>query len=76
MKITITQLSVHEDADNPVHGDSAICVSMDDEGGGLYLRLSNPASDNGVAINPTEWPHVAGAVERILNEIRSVEDKP
>ena len=39
MKLTITEISVHSEKENPIFGEIATHVKLDDEGGGLYIKL-------------------------------------
>ena len=37
---TVTEVAIHRDGDNPVFGESAISVRLDDEAGGPFLAVS------------------------------------
>lgn len=37
---TIIKVSVHEDNENPIFGEQATHVSLEDDAGGIYLRLT------------------------------------
>lgn len=39
-KVTMTQFAIHREDENPIFGDNVTRVSLEDEGGGPFLVLS------------------------------------
>lgn len=44
---TVTKLTVHRERDNPIFGDSVIELSLEDEGGGIFLTMQQQPNDFG-----------------------------
>ena len=42
---TITEVSVHDPNENPIFGESATHVKLADEGGGIYLKITQCNDD-------------------------------
>jgi hypothetical protein len=71
MKLTVTQLSVHPDDDNPIFGERASHVSLSDEGAGSFITISQ---ENGqVRLDFEEFEYILKAVE-ILKKGIPVDD--
>jgi hypothetical protein len=46
-------------------------VSIDDEGGGEFVRISQTAdTDTYITLDPEEWPAVKAAVDELIKEVR------
>lgn len=72
---TILTISVHPFDHNPVYGGRSLHVSLDDEGGGVYITIrgQNDGSDGElcsgeVRIDPDEVPVVFETAMRLLNQ--------
>ena len=42
---TVTRISIHEQGDNPVFGESVTSIEIDDDAGGAYLVLKQCSDD-------------------------------
>lgn len=67
-KTTIIAITIHPDSESPIHGESAISISLDDEGGGCYLVLEQLIPDEtGKAFIDTEsWVLLKKAGDKLL----------
>lgn len=71
---TIMKIAISTGGDSPDHGETAIHVAIEDDGGPFVVLSSMlRRDDGGVAINPDEWPHVVKAVDRLLVECTAIE---
>ena len=61
-------VSVHRAGDNPLFGESAIRVALDDEAGGPFLVLSNtdPSADGGTRVDLCELEAVLVAARQLV----------
>lgn len=53
--------------------EMATTISLDDEGGGTFLRVRQCHDRGGgqeIAINPEEWPEIRAAVDRMAAECK------
>jgi hypothetical protein len=50
--------------------DSAVYVTIDDEGAGEFVVVECLSRDKGVAINPEEWPVVKDAIDAAIRLCR------
>lgn len=68
----VRSIAVYYKEENPIFGDSAITVSVDDEGGGMFLVLNQFGNDktNEIRIDADEWPVLNRAVMQLRREIR------
>ncbi len=71
----VRSLVVYYEAENPIYGESAITVSIDDEAGGMFLVLSQygDSKTNEIRIDAEEWPSLNRAVIQLQREIRKHE---
>ena len=46
MMSTITAITIHRKGDNPVFGNSATVVSMEDEAAGIFFKVSQCSKEN------------------------------
>lgn len=69
-KISTITLAVHRAGDSPVCGDGVTHISLDDDGGGEFLKFWQIDSDeNGVIrLALEEWPTICEAVEMLRKE--------
>jgi hypothetical protein len=40
MKLTITEISIHRKSDSPIFGELNTKVKLQDEGGGMFVKIS------------------------------------
>lgn len=53
----------------PVFSAAATTVSIDDEGGGPFVRIAQDGRESdrrGIAVDSSEWPAIREAVERMI----------
>ena len=43
-KSMVTELSIYPETDNPIFGEGITKISLDDEGGGIFINISQPAN--------------------------------
>lgn len=72
MEFTTLVISVHEKDDNPVFGQSATHVSLEDEGAGYYIKLTqytdNPESET-IKLNFEEVDDIVEAIDMLKDQI-------
>ena len=65
MKTRITQLTVApEGAD--LYDDRSTHVSIDDEGGGEFIKVSQPSCAAEIRFDTAEWPIIRAAIDNIF----------
>ncbi|WP_444715007.1 hypothetical protein [Marinobacter sp. NSM] len=69
-KTRTTQLVVHPANDSSTFSEMATRVSIDDEGGGEFLKVEQ-TNTGAILINPGEWPAIREAIDRMAAECRS-----
>lgn len=69
-KIRTTQIMVHPADDDSTLSEMATTVSIDDEGGGEYVKAEQ-VTTGAILINPDEWPAIREAIDRMVSECRS-----
>ena len=69
-KIRTTQIMAHPAETDTILSEMATRVSIDDEGGGEYVRAEQ-TSTGSILINPDEWPAIREAIDRMVSECRS-----
>lgn len=67
-KTTVISLSVHAENENPTYGESVTTISLEDEGGGPFLLLTQTPGDGERALrfDLDEFRAVAAAVEVLM----------
>lgn len=69
-KTTITRITVHDAADSPVFGDSAIHVEIDDEAGGPFLALRScgdiDTTRGRISVDFEQWELVSDAAKQLM----------
>ena len=56
----------------PIFSEQATTVEIDDESGGEFVVISQHLGDYGkIAIDPTEWPAIRAAVDKMIGLCRS-----
>lgn len=69
MKTRITQLTVApEGAD--LYDDRSTHVSIDDEGGGEFVKIVQPAGGPDIRIDVDEWPVIRAAIDKMVDAVR------
>lgn len=67
---TILTISVHLTSENPVFGENTTHVSLDDDAGGMYLKLTqcNDDSTSGeIKLDLDQWD----TINKVVEELRS-----
>ena len=73
MKITTTQLTIHPHNVNPIYGDMATQVSLDDEAGGYFVRITqNNEHNNGIRLDFDEVQYLVQAIEMLKEGAKNV----
>ena len=68
--ITPLMVSVHRKGDNPVCGEGAIKVTVDDEGGGPFIVLdSNSGMEDGLRIDMDVIEAVTVAARKLISGV-------
>lgn len=59
----------------PIYCEEATTVSIDDEGGGLFVDLSQHHDDgrSRISVGYEEWPLIVAAVNAMFEEIAKIE---
>lgn len=63
-RTTTTQIVVHREGDNPIYGESATRIRLEDETGGLFVVLEQDAGS--VKLDPEELNIVIEAAKQLL----------
>ena len=50
MKLTITEISIHRKKDSPIFGELNTKVKLADEGGGMFVKISQDSDDGYSAV--------------------------
>jgi len=69
-KQTIITISVHPENVNPIYGEGSTHISINDDGGGIFIQMSqaDDNTENGVVrFDPDEWDEIDAAVKTLLN---------
>lgn len=68
--ITPLKVSVHLKGDNPVCGEGAIKVTVEDEGGGPFIVLeSNEGNEDGLRIDMDQLEAVTAAARKLISGV-------
>ena len=68
----VTEMTVLRKGDT-LCGDSATIVGIDDEGGGEFVVIRQPAyTGSELRLNPDEWPAFRDAIHQMVAECRPV----
>lgn len=67
MKLTVTEIAVHRENESPIFGELVTRVKLDDEGGGVFVRLvqHNDTQMNEVRFDFNELEHILKAIEML-----------
>jgi len=66
LKSTILKISIHRDNINPVFGEGATHVSIDDEGGGGFIVIENGEGKLRLELNELEL--ITKTARKLLNQ--------
>lgn len=70
-KIRTTRLTIAPEGAT-IYDERSISVTIDDEGGGEYLKIESACGEPGeLHLDPEEWPHVIAALERLTAVIET-----
>jgi hypothetical protein len=50
MKLTITEISIHREDQSPIFGELTTEVKLADEGGGMFVKISQDSDDGYSAV--------------------------
>ncbi len=64
-RLTVTQVTMHRAGDSPVFGDSAMRFNLDDEGGGMFVRVTGSTPSDPVKFDFDELPMIQHAFEML-----------
>jgi hypothetical protein len=76
MKLTVTEISVHSEKDNPIFGELVTHVKLEDEGGGLFIKLVQHTDEgtNVIKLEFNEIPHIVKAISILENKTDNSEN--
>jgi hypothetical protein len=69
MKLTVTEIVIHKETESPVFGELTTKVSIDDEGAGIFFKISQ-STDSGlnvIRMDFKEFEYLVAAINK-LNE--------
>jgi hypothetical protein len=67
MKLTVTEIAVHKETENPIFGELVTHVKLDDEAGGMFIKLvqSTDAGYNEIRLDFNEIEYILKAIEML-----------
>ncbi len=65
----VTQLTVAPEG-AAVFSEDATTITIEDEGGGEFVIVSQPGRDKDIGIMSDEWPAIRDAIDRMIQETR------
>lgn len=67
MKLTVTEITVHKEDENPIYGEIATHVKLDDEGGGPFIRLiqHSDTQTNEIRLDFNEIEYILKAIDML-----------
>lgn len=70
MKLTVTEIAVHRESDNPIFGELVTRVKLDDEAAGPFIRLiqNTDAGTNEIRLDFNEIEHIMKAIEMLKTQ--------
>ena len=63
-KTTITQVTIHKSDDNPVFGESATRIKLEDEGAGRYLVIEQDGGS--ISLDPEELDLIIAEAKKLM----------
>ena len=67
MKTSITKLTVAPDGAD-LYDDRSTHIEIDDEGGGEFIKVSQPCDKAEIRIDADEWPAIRAAINSLFDE--------
>lgn len=64
MKLTVTEIAVHNEDENPIYGENVTRVRLEDIGGGFFVKLIQ--DDQEVCLNFEEIAFIKKAIEQLV----------
>ena len=67
MKLTVTEIAVHKEAESPIFGDLVTHVKLDDEGAGVFIKITqhNDCQMNEIRLDFIEIEYILKAIEML-----------
>jgi hypothetical protein len=67
MKLTVTEIAVHKEDESPIFGDIVTHVKLDDEGAGLFVKItqSSDTQMNEIRLDFNEIEYILKAIEML-----------
>jgi hypothetical protein len=71
MKLTVTEIAAHKQDQNPIFGDLVTHVKLDDDGGGLFIKIvqHDDTRTNEIRLDFNEIEHILKAIEMLKEGI-------
>jgi len=67
-RLVVTQIAIVQPGESPVFGENTVTVSLDDEGGGAFVVISNAEQSGAVRLDFSEADLLCEAIERLKKE--------
>lgn len=67
-RLVVTQIAIVQAGESPVFGDNTVTVSLDDEGGGAFVVISNAEQAGAVRLDFSEAELLMEAIRRLKKE--------
>ncbi len=61
----VTQITVAPEGE-PIFSEQGTQITIDDESGGEYLKITQSHGQEGFLLTPEEWPAIKDAIEEML----------
>jgi hypothetical protein len=67
MKLTVTEIAVHKETENPIFGDIVTHVKLDDEGAGTFIKIvqHNGNDVDTIRLDFNEIEYIIKAIEML-----------
>lgn len=65
---TVTAVAIHSESENPIFGESVITVSLEDEAGGFFLKLTSNENNEAIRIELEELREVYEAAKWLIEQ--------
>jgi len=72
MKLTVTEISIHKEDESPIFGDIATHVKLDDEGGGVFIKIvqHDDTKMNEIRLDFNEVEYLVKAIEMLKKNLQ------
>ena len=67
MKTRITQLTVAPE-DAALYDHRSTVIEIVDEGGGEFIKITQPSQTAEIRVEPEEWPTIRTAIDNMIEE--------